>query len=114
MNKYSTILGQILEGVRRAQFEKSVKEHKTEYGAEGLSGWAQFVRVVFAQLSGRHGLRPIETGMNGRRTNWYHLEISGAGKGIKRSSLSYASQNRSAELFKGLFELLAGQAQKSL
>jgi len=43
MNKYSTILGQMIDIISRSQFEKLVKEHKIEHGAKGLRSWTQFV-----------------------------------------------------------------------
>jgi len=39
MNKYNTILGQMLDLISRSRFEKLVKEHKTEHGAKGLRSW---------------------------------------------------------------------------
>jgi len=36
MNKYNTILGQMLDLISRSRFEKLVKEHKTEHEAKGL------------------------------------------------------------------------------
>ena len=60
MNKYNTILGQMLALISRSRFEKQVKEHKTEHGAKGLKSWTQFVTMLFSQLTGQHGLRSSE------------------------------------------------------
>jgi putative transposase len=110
MNKHNTILGQMLELISRSRFEKLVKEHKTEHGAKGLRSWTQFVTMLFSQLTGQHGLRSIEQGMNVQRNNWYHLGID-TKREIKRSTLSYANAHRSADLFKALFVSLVLQAQ---
>jgi putative transposase len=112
MNQYNTILGQILDPVSRKGFERLVKKHKTEFGAKGLRSWTQFVAMVFGQLSGQHGLRSIEQAMNSQQNIWYHLGLDPEGRGVKRSSLSYANRNRDAGLFEELFYQLVGQAQK--
>jgi putative transposase len=68
--------------------------------------------MVFGQVSGQHGLRSIEAGMNSQRNSWYHLGISADASEVKRSSLSYANNHRSAGLFKGFFEAILKQAQE--
>jgi putative transposase len=110
MNKYNTVLGQILDLVSRKLFERLVQKHKAEYKSKGFRSWTQFVVMVFGQISGQHGLRSMVTGLNSQRRSWYHLGLSD--KEIKRSSLSYANNHRSSELFKSLFEALLGEAQK--
>jgi len=111
MNKYNTIFGQILEFVSRSQFSKLVKAYKTEHGAKGLKSWTQFAAMLFAQISGQHGLRSIEQGMNSQKNSWYHMGISNTEREIKRSTLSYANTHRDAELYKSLFENLVAEAQ---
>ncbi|MDR2410139.1 MAG: IS4 family transposase [Bacteroidales bacterium] len=111
MNKLNTILGQLLALVSRSRFEKLVNEHKFEYKSKGLRSWTQFVAMLFGQLSGQHGLQSIETGMNSQRNRFYHLGIDETMK-VKRSTLSYANSNRSADLYKSLFETTLEKAQQ--
>jgi hypothetical protein len=110
MNKYNTVLGQMLGLISRSHFEKQVTEHKTEHGAKGLRSWTQFVALLFSQLSGQHGLRSIEQAMNSQRNGWYHLGIT-TEREVKRSTLSYANTHRSSDLFNGVFVSLLIQAQ---
>jgi hypothetical protein len=112
MNKVNTLLGQMLDLVSRSHFEKQVKEQKTEQGAKGLRSWVQFVSMLFGQLSGQHGLRSIEQGMNSQRNSWYHLGIANDSRAVKRSTLSYANNHRSSGLFKNVFEKILGEAQR--
>ena len=114
MNKHNTVLGQMIALISRSSFEKLVKEHKTEHGAKGLKSWTQFVTMLFSQLSGQHGLRSIEQGMNNQRNGWYHLGITNKERGIKRSTLSYANTHRSSDLFKALFLNLLIQCESVL
>jgi hypothetical protein len=99
------------ELISRSHFEKLVTEHKTEHGAKGLKSWTQFVSMLFAHISGQHGLRSIERGMNSHAGILYHLGIPSDSKRIKRSSLSYANNKRSGELFKGVFEKVLALAR---
>jgi hypothetical protein len=111
MNKHNTVLGQMIALISRSRFEKLVKEHKTERGAKGLRSWTQFVTMLFSQLTGQHGLRSLEQGMNSQRNGWYHLGIRDRAREVKRSTLSYANAHRSADLFKAVFASLLIQAQ---
>jgi hypothetical protein len=111
MNKYNTIIGQILGFVSRSRFEMLVKEYKTEHGAKGLKSWTQFVTMLFSQISGQHGLRSIEQSMNSQRNGWYHMGITNTEREVKRSTLSYANANRDSNLFKELFEIIVAEAQ---
>jgi hypothetical protein len=106
MNKYNTIIGQMLGLISRSHFEKQVKEHKTEHGAKGLKSWTQFVTMLFGQISNQHGLRSLVQGMNSQRGSWYHMGISNTDREIKRSTISYANANRDSNLFKAIFEKL--------
>jgi hypothetical protein len=47
MNKYNTILGQILALVPGSRFANLVKAYKTEHGAKGLTSRAHFVATLF-------------------------------------------------------------------
>jgi hypothetical protein len=112
MNKVNTILGQMLALVSRSRFEKLVQEHKAEYKSKGLRSWTQFAAVLFRQITGRHGLRSIETGMNSRRNSFYHLGINEDTE-VKRSTLSYANSRRSSDLYKSLFETVLEKARRN-
>jgi hypothetical protein len=111
MNKHNTLLGQMVALISRSGFEKLVTEHKTEHGAKGLRSWTHFVTMLFSQLTGQHGLRSMEQGMNNQRNSWYHLGITNTEREVKRSTLSYANAHRSSDLFKAVFVSLLIQAQ---
>src|SRR5215469_13613389 len=111
MNKHNTVLGQMLELISRSHFKKLVKEHKTEHAAKGLKSWTQFVAMLFAQISGQHGLRSIEQSMNSQRNAWHHMGIANTGRGVKRSTLAYANARRDPNLFRALFFCLLVEAQ---
>jgi len=80
----------------RFEFQKAVKGTKTEYHSRGFSLWNHFTAIIFGQLSGQDSLRGIEAGLATQTKTIYHLGI----KPIHRSTLSYANEHRSYELFK--------------
>ena len=105
MSHQNSIFKQILQIIPRHEFEKSVRKHKGDFASKGFSCWEQFVSMLYAQLSGQTGLRGIETGLESNRNAMYHLGV----KQIKRSTLSYANNHRSSEVFHAVFENLLGK-----
>jgi hypothetical protein len=97
--------------ISRSHFEKQVKEYKTEHGAKGLKSWAQFITMLFGQITNQHGLRSLVQGMNSQRNIWYHLGITAIAREMKRSTIAYANATRNADLYKAVFENLLSQAQ---
>jgi len=58
--------------------------------------------MLFGQFSGQTGLRGIESGIESNRKALYHLGV----KRVKRSTLSYANNNRSSKIFENVFQEL--------
>src|SRR3990167_5107478 len=107
MHHYHTILGQMLQMFPRYEFEKAVKETKTEYHARGFKSWNHFAAMLFGQLAGQDSLRGIEAGLATQSKHLYHLGI----KPIHRSTLAYANEHRPHELFKKIFEAMLSKCQ---
>jgi len=100
MNKYSSIFSQLLSLFPRLEFERLVKQTGTEYAAKGFSSWGHYVAMLFCQLGQAHSLREICNGPAGCFGKLRHLGIEGA---AKRSTLAYANEHRSWELFQKVF-----------
>ena len=107
MSHNHTILGQMLQMISRFQFQKAVNETQTEYHARGFRSWNHFTAMLFGQLSGQDSLRGIEAGLASQTQSLYHLGV----KPVHRSTLSYANEHRSHELFKKLFEWMLSKCQ---
>ena len=107
MNHNHTILGQMLQMFSRFEFQKAVKETKTEYHARGFRSWNHFVAMIFGQLSSQDSLRGIEAGLASQAQSLYHLGV----RPVHRSTLSYANEHRSHELFKKIFEWMLSKCQ---
>ena len=100
MAHHHTILGQMLQMFSRFEFQKAVNLTRTEYCAHGFSSWNHFVSMLFGQLSGQDSLRGIEAGLASQAKSLYHAGV----RPIHRSTLAYANEHRSCELFKKIFE----------
>jgi len=106
MHKH-TVMGQMIQMFSRFEFQKAVKAAGTEYHARGFSSWNHFVAMLFGQLCGQDSLRGIEAGLATQGRNLYHLGITP----VHRSTLSYANEHRSYELFQKLFFLMLSKCQ---
>jgi hypothetical protein len=100
-------MGQMIQMFSRFEFQKAVKETGTEYHSRGFSSWNHFVAMLFGQLSGQDSLRGIEAGLATQGRHLYHLGITP----VHRSTLSYANEHRSYELFQKLFFLMLSKCQ---
>ncbi|MHB1620522.1 MAG: DUF4372 domain-containing protein [Sulfuricella sp.] len=110
MKASCSMFSQILKLIPRTDFERLVKETKAEHRSKGLSGWSQFVAILFCQLGRAHSLREIEGSLKSCEGKLAHLGIEAPA----RSSLSYANGHRPWELFEkvfyGLFAIVAAKA----
>lgn len=94
-----TLIGQLMQMFPRLEFQNAVKEAKTEYHARGFTSWNHFTAMLFGQLSGQDSLRGIEAGLATQAKSLCHLGVTA----VHRSTLSYANEHRSHELFKNIF-----------
>ena len=89
----------MLQMFPRFEFQKAVSETKAEYHARGFTSWNHFVAMLFGQLAGQDSLRGIEAGLATQSKTLYHLGIGPT----HRSTLAYANEHRTHELFKKVF-----------
>jgi hypothetical protein len=104
------MFSQILKLIPRIEFERMVKETRSEYAAKGLSSWSQFVAMMFCQLGRAHSLREIEGGLKSCEGKLVHLGIEATPK----SSLSYANAHRPWQLFEQVFYRLFERVSGSI
>jgi len=101
MNRVCSIFSQVLKLFSRGDFEKAVKEPKTERHARGFTSWGQFMAMLFCQLGRAHSLREICGGLACCEGQLKHLGVPVA---PKRSTLAYANEHRPWELYQTVFE----------
>lgn len=110
MNRFCSMFSQILQLFPRSDFQLLVKETRAERHARGFSCWGQFVSMLFCQLGRAHSLREICHGLSSCEGKLSHLGIEEA---PKRSSLAYANEHRSWELYQRLFFLLLERCRQA-
>jgi putative transposase len=108
MHHHNTVLGQMLKMFSRYEFQKAVSDTATEYHSRGFTSWNHFVAMLFGQLSGQDSLRGIEAGLATQSAMLYHTGI----KPIHRSTLAYANEHRSHELFKKIFLAMLSKCER--
>ncbi len=92
----------------RYEFQKAVSETGTEYHSRGFTSWNHFVAMLFGQLSGQDSLRGIEAGLATQSATLYHAGI----EPVHRSTLAYANEHRTNELFKKIFLAMLSKCEK--
>lgn len=108
MNKCSSVFGQILQIIPRNEFEKAVRETESERSAKGFTSWGQFVAMLFCHLGKANSLREICGGLASCLGKLKHLGIPSA---PSRSTLSYANEHRSWQLYEKVFYRLLEKCQ---
>lgn len=90
-----TTFGQLLKGLPRGEFDKLVARHSADKHCKRFNHWKHLVVMVYAQLSGTTGLRPLEAAFNSQRVHHHHLGV----ERIRRSTLADANEKRSDTVF---------------
>lgn len=107
MNKFCSIFSQPLQLFSRVEFQQAVKETQAERHARGFTCWGQFVAMLFCQLGRAHSLREITGGLRSCEGKLKHLGITTP----SRSTLAYANEHCSWQLYQRLLLQLLGRCQ---
>ena len=110
MNKYCSMFSQLLQLFPRLEFQRLVKETKSERHARGFSSWSQFVSMLFCQLGHAISLREITGGLRSCEGKLKHLGISAP----SHSTLAYANEHRPWELYQLIFLKLFDRCQSQV
>lgn len=97
---HSSLFSQVLSLIDRHHFANTVKALDAEKHAKGFTCWGQFVAMLFCQLAQAKSLREIEQGLQCCEGKIRHLGIE---EYPRRSTLSYANEHRSWELYRCVF-----------
>ncbi len=108
MTYCASLFSQILAFIPRFEFARIVDTYSGNRYAKNFSCWEQLVAMLFCQLGQAKSLREICGGLATCVGKLTHLGIKNA---PKRSTLAYANQHRSWEMFQALFYTLLRQAQ---
>jgi putative transposase len=105
-----TTFSELLKGLPRSTFDQLVRKHRADKYSKRFGHWDQLIAMLYAQLSGTTGLRPLQIGFNSHAAHHYHL----ATRPIKRSTLADANENRADTVFSETASWLMGQVSRHL
>jgi DDE family transposase/uncharacterized protein DUF4372 len=108
VNRVCSVFSQILHIFPRWEFEQLVRQHRAERHARGFTCWGQFIAMLFCQLGQAHSLREICGGLAACEGKLRHLGLL---ESPKRSTLAYANEHRSWELFQSVLGRLYQRCQ---
>jgi hypothetical protein len=104
----SYVFAQVVSSVRRWEFQRLAQKYGACSAKLKMSAWEHFLAMAFAQLTFRDSLRDIEACLGAQQSIAYHLGFKHA---VRRSTLAYANEHRSAALFEALCQRLMARAR---
>lgn len=105
-----TTFSELLKGLPRGAFDKLVKKHNADKYCKRFGHWDHLVAMLYAQLSGTSGLRPLETAFNSHAAHHYHLGTDR----LRRATLADANEKRADTVFAETAAWLMGQVARPL
>ena len=103
------VFAQVIEFLPVNDFNKCIKRYNGSFKLHHFSCWHQLLCMLFGQLANRESLRDLVLCLRSQRSKWYHL---GLGKGISKSNLAYANENRNWQIFADFAYLLISHARR--
>lgn len=97
-----------MKGLPRGTFDKLVKKHNADKYSKHFRHWNHLIAMLYAQLSGITGLRPMQLGFNKQIAHHHHLGT----RCLARSTLSDANEKRSDVVFGEVATWLMGQVAR--
>jgi IS4 transposase len=99
-----------MKGLPRGSFDKLVARRNADKYCKRFGHWQHLIAMLYAQLSGTSGLRPLEVGFNSHASHHYHLGMVP----IRRSTLADANEKRADGVFSDTATWLMGQVGRQL
>lgn len=91
------------------EFRRCVKRYSGDYRVRQFSCWHQFLCLSFGQLTHRESLRDIVVCLQAHEPKLYHLGLS---KGVSRSTLADANEQRDWRIYADLAQFLIQKARE--
>ena len=101
----------LLPLINRSQFYALIKSTQSDKYCKKFSTWQQLVTMCYAKIANHNGPRSLINSLNASGHCRYHLGIH---KELTRSTLSYANNYRSAEIFEKLFYALRNTLDRGI
>lgn len=111
MNKGKYVFAQLMSLVHPEEFARCVEKYNGHYRVRNFSCWHQFLSLSFGQLTHRESLRDLVICLQAHQSKLYHL---GLNKGISRSTLADANEQRDWRIYADFAQILIQKARFSL
>lgn len=105
-----TTFNELLKGLPRATFDRHVRRHNADKYCKHFGHWNHLIVMLYAQLSGTTGLRPLQARFNSQAAAHHHLGV----KPIRRATLADANEKRSDVVFAEIASSLMAQADRAV
>lgn len=109
MNNGKYVFAQIATFLPQRIFDRIVDKHSGNYRIRHFTCWNQMLCMMFGQLSNRESLRDLVLTINAHPSKRYHL---GFGKGVSKSNLGVANEQRPFEIYQEFAYHLINEARK--
>ncbi len=109
MNQGKYVFAQISSFLPQRVFDRIVSKHKGNYKIRHFTCWNQLMCMMFGQLSNRESLSDLVLTINAHPGKLYHL---GFGKGVSKTNLAKANEQRSWLIYQELAYGLIDEARR--
>jgi len=109
MNNGKYIFAQLISTLSKYEFDKCVHKHKGDYKVKDFTCWIQFLAMSFGQLTQRESLRDVVVCLQAHQSKLYHLGMSHP---VSRSTLAYANEHRSWQIYADFAQGLIRKARQ--
>ena len=109
MNKGKYVFAQLMELIHPEEFDRCVARYNGNFRVRQFSCWHQFLSLSFGQLSHRESLRDLVTCLHAHESKLYHLGLT---KGVSRSTLAEANEQRDWRIYADFAQLLIRRARQ--
>ena len=109
MNIDKYVFAQLVSFLDRSKFNRIVKKYDGDKYVKSFTCWNQLLVMMFAQLTKQDSLRTTPLTIESLGTMCYHL---GFGKGVTRSNLSKANQERDYHIFEEFAYFVVNEARE--
>jgi hypothetical protein len=106
MAYYSAIFSQAVSIISYDHFKTIVDRHNGDHRVHSFSRWAQFMAMLYAQLTDKESLRDLETAVMSKK-NFARLGV----KTARRSTISDANATRDWKIYRDLLQDLVKRCQ---
>lgn len=108
MNKGKYVFAQLMSLIHPEEFDRCVEKYNGHYRVRNFSCWHQFLCLSFGQLTHRESLRDIIICLQAHESKLYHLGLS---KGVRRTTLADANEQRDWRIYSDLAQILIQRAR---